>query len=162
METLSDVPLGLFLSGGVDSSLIAYYLKNHAEVETYTVGTKSLLDESKIALQVSNYVGLKSHIRVLEGDDVANKFDDWMFYNDDPVYVNQTKKKKKKKKTERAAKKTNRRSRPCCGACRITIRCPGAADHQVREPHLLPAWRSAKGCRRKEQETILSRDLPFP
>ena len=85
METISDVPIGLFLSGGVDSSLIAYFLKHQIEIETYTIGTNSPLDESKIALQVSNHEGLKNHLLVVEEHDFANRFDDWMFYNDDPV-----------------------------------------------------------------------------
>jgi asparagine synthase (glutamine-hydrolysing) len=85
METISDVPLGLFLSGGVDSSLIAHCLKDHDQIEAYTVGTNSALDESKIALAVCEHLGVKNRTLFVKGDNFFDKFDDWMFYNDDPV-----------------------------------------------------------------------------
>lgn len=44
MEMISDVPLGAFLSGGIDSSGIVALMKRHSEgrtIETYTVGITS-------------------------------------------------------------------------------------------------------------------------
>ncbi|MEK7722828.1 MAG: asparagine synthase (glutamine-hydrolyzing) [Acidobacteriota bacterium] len=43
MEMVSDVPLGSFLSGGIDSSSIVALMKNHSkgkQVSTYTIGTE--------------------------------------------------------------------------------------------------------------------------
>jgi asparagine synthase (glutamine-hydrolysing) len=59
-QMLSDVPLGAFLSGGIDSSLItALMQKNSMEkIQTFTAKFESAsLDESKMAKNVADYIG---------------------------------------------------------------------------------------------------------
>ena len=53
---ISDVPIGSFLSGGVDSSLITALMQKHSEkkVETFSIKFEnSEYDESKYAKKVS-------------------------------------------------------------------------------------------------------------
>lgn len=59
---LSDVPIGCFLSGGLDSSLIAAYMARHSgsrRIRTFSVGFEggSSLDESPYARQAARHIG---------------------------------------------------------------------------------------------------------
>ena len=56
---VADVPVGLFLSGGIDSSLVAGILKSAGvEIETFTIGFKSAKhDESAAAARVAAALG---------------------------------------------------------------------------------------------------------
>ena len=59
----SDVPIGLALSGGLDSSSLAYYIKKSSsnnKVKTFTAVTDDeKTDESKYASRVSDFLGLE-------------------------------------------------------------------------------------------------------
>jgi len=58
-QMLSDVPLGAFLSGGIDSSLISALMQSNSNlpVKTFTVGfEESGYDESNYALSVSKHL----------------------------------------------------------------------------------------------------------
>jgi asparagine synthase (glutamine-hydrolysing) len=65
----SDVPLGVFLSGGVDSSVIAYEAAKELgdNLQTFTVKMATAeFDESRIATQTAQMLGIKNTILPLE------------------------------------------------------------------------------------------------
>ncbi len=65
---ISDVPLGVFLSGGLDSSTVAYYAQKNSlqKIKTFSIGFKDKsYDEQDYALQVANHIGTEHHMSIL-------------------------------------------------------------------------------------------------
>ena len=69
---LADVPLGVFLSGGIDSSLVAALMVKQSPrtVRTFTIGfAESDYDESEHAAKVADVLGTEHHMQRLHADD---------------------------------------------------------------------------------------------
>ena len=84
-HAIADVPVGVFLSGGVDSSLVAALLRAVMPVEAFTVGTDSPLDETPFAETVARHLGIRLHGLRVRPEDFLDRFEDWAYFNDDPV-----------------------------------------------------------------------------
>jgi len=62
LRLVSDVPVGIFLSGGVDSSLVATLLARNTNypLETFTIGFQEQeYNESEYAKKIADYLGIK-------------------------------------------------------------------------------------------------------
>ena len=71
---LADVPIGVFLSGGLDSSAVlaaATHASTASEIDSYTIGfTEKSFDESGKAARVAEYLGVRNHCAMLTQKDV--------------------------------------------------------------------------------------------
>jgi len=82
----ADVPLGTFLSGGVDSSIVTAIAKEHAtDLHTFSIGFEgnNLLNEGPFAQRVATALGTKHHeirlneqLVIQELEDVLGSFDE--------------------------------------------------------------------------------------
>jgi len=85
---ISDVPLGVFLSGGVDSSLVASYMSRISnDVNSFTVCYKDYpkADESEYAKKVAQKLGIKSNLCYFENSLVKENFIEILDYLDEPL-----------------------------------------------------------------------------
>jgi asparagine synthase (glutamine-hydrolysing) len=82
MQMISDVPLGAFLSGGVDSSLVVSAMgKAHA----FSIGFDDpTYNELPWARQVAAHLGVEHTTEIIQPD-IRSLFDDLMHHMDDPI-----------------------------------------------------------------------------
>ncbi len=88
MRLMSDVPLGMFLSGGVDSSAIAALIKRMADgpVKTFSVGyNESKFSELSEARQVAEQIGTDHHEVLVSMDDFFNALPRLVWHEDEPI-----------------------------------------------------------------------------
>ena len=74
-QMISDVPVGCFLSGGVDSSLIASMMQEHSmmPINTFTIGINgSSIDEAKRAKELASHIGSNHNEIYLTEDDIVD------------------------------------------------------------------------------------------
>ena len=72
---ISDVPLGVFLSGGIDSSTIAALAQREVpgRIKTFSIGFEDpSFDESKYASLVSKYIGTEHHEQTMTPADLLD------------------------------------------------------------------------------------------
>ena len=85
---VSDVPLGIFLSGGIDSAIIMNSVAQHGKkIPTFTVGFKTknkYYDESKSAKKISKHFGFENKTMYLDQKKVLNCINQILDANDEP------------------------------------------------------------------------------
>ena len=68
---VSDVPLGVFLSGGIDSSTVAALAARHGSLETFAIGfPERTFDESSHARAVATHIGASHHEHIVRPEDM--------------------------------------------------------------------------------------------
>lgn len=85
----SDVPLGLFLSGGVDSAAMLALMSNEAEgrVKTFTVGYDMQTPDNELlhARRIAEHYKTEHHERVITADDWWRGFEQAIYAHDEPI-----------------------------------------------------------------------------
>lgn len=89
LRKISDVPVGVFLSGGVDSSTnLALFSEGEKEVNTFTVGYKRTRDyknENKYARNMADYCHAIHHDEILDDESILSFLDELKIMCDDPI-----------------------------------------------------------------------------
>ena len=88
LRLVADVPVGCFLSGGLDSSIISYFAaKTKPNIHTYSVSFPSLekYDESQYATAVSSWLGTQHKTIVCTPNDIQEILSNIGLYIDEPV-----------------------------------------------------------------------------
>jgi asparagine synthase (glutamine-hydrolysing) len=84
---VADVPVGVFLSGGIDSSIVAALLQRYGagDVRTFTIGFEDArFDESRHAKRVAQYLGTRHCERIVTAGDMKDVLGHWADLFDEP------------------------------------------------------------------------------
>jgi asparagine synthase (glutamine-hydrolysing) len=88
LRLMSDVPLGVFLSGGLDSSAIAATMAGMVgeRLKTFSVGyAEDEFSELPFARQVANYLGAEYNEILLSADDFYSSLPQLIWQEDEPM-----------------------------------------------------------------------------
>jgi asparagine synthase (glutamine-hydrolysing) len=88
LRKISDVPVGIMLSGGLDSSSVAasLSLQGHRDLAAFTVGFKERgYDERALAREVAERYGYRFHEILLDENDLLERFRHASWVHDEPL-----------------------------------------------------------------------------
>jgi asparagine synthase (glutamine-hydrolysing) len=91
LRKVSDVPIGIFLSGGIDSSTNAALFSEGegGPVKTFTIGFKgkyqNYKNELHYARKMADFVGAKYHERLVDIDDILDFLPQMVRFLDEPI-----------------------------------------------------------------------------
>jgi asparagine synthase (glutamine-hydrolysing) len=76
-QLVSDVPLGTFMSGGVDSTLVTYFANKQTSINSFTIGIRGHdLDESGAAKQFADIFKTQHHCKFISPVDLLHLIND--------------------------------------------------------------------------------------
>ena len=85
-QLVADVPVGVFLSGGLDSSLIAYYVSKFKKLKSFSIGFKEGgYDESEHAHAVAKKIGTDHYSEEFKAKDVIDIYEKIINKLDEPL-----------------------------------------------------------------------------
>ena len=83
---VADVPLGIFLSGGIDSSTVAALAARHGALDTFSIGFEEpSFDESAYARAMAERIGSRHHERVVERGEMSDLVPELGRLLDEPI-----------------------------------------------------------------------------
>lgn len=87
MHMRSDVPVGSFLSGGIDSSIIASIAKEfHPAIKTFSVGfERNGFSEIDVAKETAEKLGVENISYIISPEEYMNEVPKIMWHMDDPL-----------------------------------------------------------------------------
>jgi asparagine synthase (glutamine-hydrolysing) len=86
LRMVADVEVGVFLSGGYDSSLVTALLApSHQGLETFTIGFKEKgYNEAHHAKEIASHLGVKHHLHYLHSKEIFSDLEVLPFLYDEP------------------------------------------------------------------------------
>lgn len=90
LRKVSDVPVGIFLSGGIDSSTnAALFSEGEQQIKTFSIGYQgeyqSYQNELHFAKKMAQEVGAQYHERLLNVDDLLDFLPQMIYLQDEPI-----------------------------------------------------------------------------
>ena len=88
MRLIADVPLGILLSGGVDSSTVAAFATQHATetVKTFSIGfAEDSFDETRYAREVAAHLGTDHYEEIMSAEKAGDLISEIGMWLDEPL-----------------------------------------------------------------------------